>query len=171
MRDTCAGNQSQVRGIWEMKSEWELILRWGFPLVVIGGSHSGWIRDRAPPPIERLLTWRGNRRRGPPRGLGAGLSRWSRWKSAVRDGFKMSSALTHDRSSGPYPSQSTRYCSILPRRREVQNLTDLIRLLAKYNEGRGSLVTSLLLDLLSSRTTSGLEQGDMKSGWDMIMGR
>ncbi len=46
MRNTCAGNQSQVRGIWEMESEWEFILRWGFPLVVIGGSHSGWIRDK-----------------------------------------------------------------------------------------------------------------------------
>ncbi len=102
----------EVRLIW-------LVLRWGSPLVVIGGSHRGLIRDRAPPDsCERLLTRGGKRRWGLPQGLGSGLSGWALWKSVVRDGSKMSSALTQDRSFGPYPSQFTRYWSTLPRRRE-----------------------------------------------------
>ncbi len=91
-----------------------LVLGWEIPLVVLGGSHRGLIRDRAPPPPPNPT----KRRRGLPRGLGAGLSGWAPWKSVVRDRSKMSSALTQDRSSGPYPSQSTKYWSTLPRRWE-----------------------------------------------------
>ncbi len=45
-------------------------------------------------PCERLLTRGGKRRRGLPRGLGAGLSGWSLWKSVVNEGSRISSALT-----------------------------------------------------------------------------
>ncbi len=71
---------------------------------------------KEPLPCERLLTRGSKRRRGLPRGLGAGLSGWSLWKSVVNEGSRISSALTHDCSSGPYPSQSTRYWRNLPRR-------------------------------------------------------
>ncbi|KAK3517687.1 hypothetical protein QTP70_015681 [Hemibagrus guttatus] len=60
-----------------------------------------------PPP---LGTPPGVLRRGRPLGRRAGLLGWSRWKSSTSDGFRMSTASTHERSSGPYPSQSMRHC-------------------------------------------------------------
>ncbi len=51
---------------------------------------------KEPLPCERLLTRGGKQRRGLPRGLGAGLSGWSLWKSVVNEGSRISSALTHD---------------------------------------------------------------------------
>jgi hypothetical protein len=46
----------------------------------------------------------------------------------------------------------------------IQDLSYLIGLLAVHDDGRGTLHSGLVLVPLSSRTTSGLEQGDMKSG-------
>ncbi len=53
----------------------------------------------------------------------------------------------------------------------IQNLSDLVILLAVHNDGRGTLVYDLLLIPLSFRTTDGLKQGDMKGGWDVIICR
>ncbi len=69
-------------------------------------------------PCERLLTWEGYLHRGLPRGRGTGLLGWLLWKSVVSDGSRMSLASTQDLTSGPYPSQSKRYCRTPPRRRE-----------------------------------------------------
>ncbi len=49
---------------------------------------------------------------GRPRPLGAGRFGW---KSSNSMGSRMSSRTTQDRSSGPYPSQSTKYSSRPPR--------------------------------------------------------
>ncbi len=99
----------------------ELVIRRGLPLVVWERRCKGLVCNRAPPPWERLLTRGGWRRRGLPRGRGAGFSGCDLWNSSVRAGSRMSLALTQDLSSGPYPSQSTRYWSIPPWRRESRS--------------------------------------------------
>ncbi len=71
-----------------------------------------------PSPCERLLTRGGGRRRGLPRGRGAGLSGCDRWNSSVKVGSRISPEFTQERSSGPNTSRSTRYCSIPSRHLE-----------------------------------------------------
>ncbi len=51
----------------------------------------------------------------------------------------------------------------------VQDFLHLVRLLTIHDDGRGALVNSLLLVPLSSRTTGGLKQRNMKGGWDTII--
>ncbi|KAK3561496.1 hypothetical protein QTP86_005997 [Hemibagrus guttatus] len=46
---------------------------------------------------------------GRPLVRGAGLLWWSRWKSSMSDGSRISLASTQERSSAPYPFQSTRF--------------------------------------------------------------
>jgi len=58
------------------------------------------------------------RRGGRPLPRGAGLLGCLAWKSSRRLGSRISFLGTHDRSSGPYPSQSTKYSRNPPRRRE-----------------------------------------------------
>ncbi len=55
---------------------------------------------------------------GLPLVLGAGRLGKFEWNSSIRAGSRMSSLGIHDLSSGPYPSQSTRYSSRPPRRWE-----------------------------------------------------
>ncbi|KAM7401756.1 hypothetical protein PAMP_017044 [Pampus punctatissimus] len=50
---------------------------------------------------------------------------WSFSKSVINDLSRMKRDGTHCRSSGPYPSQSTRYCLPLPRLRTASNLLTL----------------------------------------------
>ena len=61
-------------------------------------------------------------RRGRPRGLGAGRDGWWRWKSATKDGSRTSAAGTQLCSSGPNPSQSTRYWRTPPLLLESRSL-------------------------------------------------
>ncbi len=109
-----------VPGMWE-ESPIELVFWRGLPLVVWERRCKSLVCNRAPPPWEQLLTRGDWRRRGPPRGRGAGFSGCDLWNSSVRAGSRMSLALTQDLSSGPYPSQSISYWSIPPRRRESRS--------------------------------------------------
>ncbi len=69
--------------------------------------------QNAPLHCPLLRTWKLRRRGGRPRPRGAGSWGWDTWNSARRLGSSMSSLGTHDLSSGPHPSQSTR-CYNLP---------------------------------------------------------
>lgn len=66
-------------------------------------------RDRAPPPPTPPRTPPGVLQHRLPLVRGAGRPGWARWKSSVSEGSRISAASTQERSSGPYPSQSTRY--------------------------------------------------------------
>ncbi len=143
----------------------ELELRWGFPLVAIVGSHRGWIRDRAPPPVSG--SWR-------EEANDAGVFRGV-WGPAFPGGLDGSLRWEKDPRCPPH------WPKTVPPGRTPPSPLDT----AVSGPGDGSpespgpdrpprhlwWVSSLLLDLLSSRTTSGLKQRDMKSGWDTIMSR
>ncbi len=110
-------NQSPGTGWWEMEfrersqysGDGDLWWQSG------GTTEAGFVTEN---PCERLLTWEGYLHRGLPRGRGTGLLGWLLWKSVVSDGSRMSLASTQDLTSGPYPSQSKRYCRTPPRHRE-----------------------------------------------------
>ncbi len=57
-----------------------------------------------PPRMSRMSPWSPRPRSG-----------LARWKFSMSEGSRMSRAATHDLSSGPYPSQSSRYWSWPPR--------------------------------------------------------
>ncbi len=158
MRKTCVGNQSQAWGVWEMKSEWtgqysgDSSLWWWLE----GATEAEFVTK--PLPCERLLMWRGKWCRGLPRGLWAGLSGW---KSVVREGSRISSALTQDRSSGLYPSQSTIYWIILPRRRESRSSR------TRYASSLSMMMGGALWSPASSRSSTPLRPpaGLSKETW------
>ena len=52
------------------------------------------------------------------------VSGFCRWKSLIRVGSRMKRDGTQHLSSGPYPSQSTRYCSPLPLLRTLSSLRE-----------------------------------------------
>ncbi|MEQ2218444.1 hypothetical protein XENOCAPTIV_003303 [Xenoophorus captivus] len=54
----------------------------------------------------------------PPPGGPAEVEGREETKSEINDGSQMNDRDTQERSSGPYPSQSTRYCHPRPRLRE-----------------------------------------------------
>jgi hypothetical protein len=60
---------------------------------------------------QRGQRWPGRR----PQERRAGRFGRRRWKSLMMLGSRMSSTGTQNHSSGPYPSQSTRYCNLPPR--------------------------------------------------------
>ncbi len=55
----------------------------------------------------------------------------------MREGSRMSSDATQDRSSGPYPSQSTKYWSTVPRRLESSSSRTWYASSAVDHDGRG----------------------------------
>ncbi len=121
---------------WELESKWRwLIFRGWLPLVVRGRRYRSLLCNRAPPPPLRA---RGSkRRRGLPRGRGAGFSGCVLWNSSVSVGSRISPALTKDRSSGPNPSQSTRYWRVLHRRLESSNSCTRYASSPSTRKGRG----------------------------------
>ncbi len=160
MRKTCVGNQSQARGVWEMKSEWT-------------GQYSGdsslwcWLEGATeaefvtkPLPCGRLLTWRGKWRSGLPQGS---LGRPIRVEVCGKRGIQ--NILCIDPGpflwAVPFPVHKVlNYSAPVTR---VQKLPNSVCLLSVYDNGGSPLVSSLLPVLHSSQTTSGLEQGNSLS--------
>ncbi len=131
--------------------------------MAIGESHRGLIHDRAPP----------LRAAPDARGISAPRSSTSmRCRSVWMNLVKFSGKCGIQDVMGVDPGsflwaisfpidQILQHSSSTSR---IQNLPDLVSLLAIHNDGRGTLVRDLILVPLSSRTTGGLKQGDMKGG-------
>lgn len=93
---------------------------------VIGSGAEGVAESvTVPPPPLVAPRDRDGRQQGWPLPLGAGWLGWLAWNSVSRDRFKMSLCGTQDHSSGPKPSQSTRYSSQPPRLRESRMVCTL----------------------------------------------
>ncbi len=131
--------------------------------MTIGESHRDLIRDRASP----LRAAPDTRSISTPRSSTSTRCRFF-WMSLVEFGGKcgIQDVMGVDPESFLWVislpiNQILQYSSSVS---GIQNLSDLVSLLAIHNDGRCTLIRDLLLVPLSSRTTDGLKQGDMKGG-------